>query len=43
MNRWLSSGSSSLWGFCGQITDLDYRSMLAIRDRYSDDGADVRA
>ena len=27
----------------GQITDLNFLSMLSIRSRYSDDGADVRA
>jgi predicted phosphodiesterase len=27
----------------GVITDLEFKSMLTIRDRYSDDGADVRS
>lgn len=43
-------GLTGWWhGFCpmtvqgGVITDLNFISMLTIRDRYSDDGADVRA
>lgn len=27
----------------GQITDLEFKSMISLRARYSDDGGDVRA